>query len=253
MIIAVCNRNRLYLNEIKAMIYRYSENKRIDVLVECFSGGDELINSEKRYDMVFIDCTFSGEKGIEIAEIIRERDKLCYIVFMSNNDSFSGEFFKISPNGYLTYPLKEQAVFNVLNEYFSNNGYKYPLLIKCSEGMLCRNTSEIMYLEANNKRCTVHLQEKNIVFNGTMARLNTALPDYVFLKINRFNIVNSMFVEKFNNGEITLKNGEKLFISRNYLKEFKNSYNRFIDIMSCCSKVKICNREKSCELLKRKM
>ena len=228
MIIAVCICNKCYLEEIKSISYRYCENKKIEVFVECFLNGDELINSPKRYNMVFIDCAFSADKWISVAERIRCADNLCSIIFLNRVASFSGEAFKSRPNGYVLYPIRESALQKVLDEYFVKKALRHPLLIKSWRDTVHVNAEEIIYLEADNKHSRVYLEDEVINYNQTMSSLYMDLPKYMFLKISRWNIVNAVFVEKFNNCEVTLKNGEKLFIGRSYLKEFKQNYNDFV-------------------------
>ena len=227
MIIAVCVSNKRYLEEIKSIIYRYCENKKIDALVECFLNGDELLNSEKRYNMLFIDCAFSP-KGLLFAEKIRRGDKMCTIIFLNNVASFSGEAFKSCPSGYVTYPIRVWAFEKVLDECFIKNAMRYPLVIKSSGETFCINTEEIVFIEAENKHSRIYLEDEIISHKHTMSSIYAALPKYMFLKISRWNIVNAAFVERFNNCEVTLKSGAKLSISRSYLKEFKSNYNEFI-------------------------
>ena len=94
---------------------------------------------------------------------------------------------------------------------------------------VCINTSEIVYLEANNKNCFINLQTEQIRCNTTMARVYSVVPKNHFLKINRAYIVNSDYVNKYNNELVYLKNGVELRISRNYLKDFKQEYIKYIN------------------------
>ena len=109
---------------------------------------------------------------------------------------------------------------------FENKHKNHPIWIRDGKNTFCVNTSEIVYLEALNKNCFVHLNENKIKCNKTMARVYDLLPNNYFFRINRAFIINIECIEKYNNDFIYLKNGKTLHISRNYLREFKEHYQK---------------------------
>lgn len=200
--IAVCKSNKHYLNTLKLMIYRYAEKMKIEILTECYLCGKDMLASGNRFNIVFLDYNLAGEKGLQIAKAIRKFDSLCLIVFIGSDTCFAGDIVKVYPSDYLTYPINEAKVFGVLDEYFCKRGIKYPLLIKSGEDIVCLNTSEIVYLEASNKHCVVHLKEKSLNCNKTMACVYDQLPKILFLKINRAFVINSGYINRFNKGHL---------------------------------------------------
>jgi len=87
----------------------------------------------------------------------------------------------------------------------------------------------ILYLEANNKYCYIHLENETILCKKTMARVFDALPKIYFQKINRAFIVNLNAINKYNAQNVDLKNGETLHITRTYYKNFKQEYLNFFN------------------------
>ncbi len=227
--IAICNRNRRYLDSLKLMLYRYAEKKRLEIAVECYYCGKDMLATKNRYNIVFLEYDAYSVNGLETAKTLRESDCFCSIIFIGNKNRFCNSIFKVSPSGFLTYPIDESEVVSVLDDCFRKKINGYPLLIKSSEDTVCLNSNEIFYIEANNKHCIISLGKKCINCNQTMGKLYEQLPKMVFLKINRANVINSEYINSFNAGEVTLKNGKKLYISRNYRKNFKENYCEFIN------------------------
>ena len=226
--IAVCNADDIFLSEIKRQIYRYSENRKIELFVDCYFSGEDLLNGGGKYNLIFLGYSLKGKNGLEIAREIRKNNDDVSIIFTSENTDFVLEAFKVEAYRFLVYPLSEETVFGVMDEYFEKFGFDYPIWIKSNEDIICLNTSEIFYLEADNKHCLVHLKDCVLPCKRTMARVYNVVPKNHFIKINRAFVVNFDYIEKYNNDLVYLKNGSTVHISRNYLKAFKSEYTKFL-------------------------
>lgn len=225
--IALCDWDKAFIEKIKNIIYTYAELFRIDIVVDCYNSGEQIINSDINYNIIFLGYKLCGINGFETAEKIRIKNSVTSIVFLSEYTDFVFDAFKVSPIRFLVKPVEQSAIYEVLDDYFKKYGTDYPLWIKCGEDVLCLNTREIYYLEADNKHCLIHLKNETLRCNHTMARVYELLPKCHFSKINRAFIVNLNFIEKYNNQQTILKNRTELRISRNYLKSFKEEFRTF--------------------------
>ena len=225
--IALCDWDRKFVETVKNMIYIYAEHFRIDIVADCYDSGETLTSSGINYNMIFLGYRLNGINGMKTAENIRRSNSDTAIIFVSEYTDFVFEAFKVTPYRFLIKPLSRNTLFETLNDYFKRYGTDYPLWLRCGEDTVCLNTNEIYFLEADNKHCFVHLKGEILSCNRTMARVFGVLPKNHFSKINRAFVVNLNFVEKYNNEQIFLKNGQSIHISRNYLKAFKDEYRRF--------------------------
>ncbi len=46
--IAVCNKDRNTLKKIKGMLYSYAEQKKFDLVVDCFLGGEDFLLQDRK-------------------------------------------------------------------------------------------------------------------------------------------------------------------------------------------------------------
>lgn len=53
--VAVCDDEKPWANEINSLLIEYSHARRIDVFSFYYDSGTSLIESEKKYDIVFMD------------------------------------------------------------------------------------------------------------------------------------------------------------------------------------------------------
>ena len=222
--IAICDSNISYLKELKSLLYRYSNSNKMEFIVEEFTNGEQLLKSKNKYCLIFIEYTLSGINGLETAIQLRKNCNNSGIIFFSYNTDFILESFKVSPYRFLIKPLNPTVLFDTLNDFFVSYSEHYPLWITNQINTYCLNTSDIFYLEANNKHCYVHLKDEVIPCNKTMARVFSTLPHKYFKKINRAFIVNLDCISRYSNEYVFLTNGENIHISRKYYKFFKQEY-----------------------------
>ncbi len=226
--IAICDWDKNFNKKIKNIIYSYAELFRIDIVVDCYTSGEFLLNSKVNYNIYFLGYKLDGINGLITAEKLRIKNSNTTIIFVSEYTDFVFDAFKVNPYRFLLKPIKKDIIFKTLDEYFENYGTDYPLWIKSKDNTTCLNTSEIYFLEADNKHCFVHLKNEFLKCNRTMAKVFGVLPKNHFSKINRAFIINLNYIEGYNNEQVLLKNNISLHISRNYLKTFKEEYRNFI-------------------------
>lgn len=220
--IAICDTDTALSCKLKHILYKYSNNYKLDFFVETFSSGEQLLSSQNNFLLIFIDYTLNGINGLETAKEIYNRNRNTKIIFLTNDTTFVFDAFHISAYYFIKKPLIEEEINISLDRLFFSTHTNYPLQISDGEMTHCINTDEIIYLEADNKYCHVHLCDNVILCKKTMARVYAALPKTHFQKINRAFIVNCKYVDKYNTENVFLKNGEGLHITRTYYKDFKN-------------------------------
>lgn len=227
--IALCEKEINLSTQIKNLIYQYAENRRLDIVVDCYSNGESLLCAKTQYNLIFIGNQSAKMKGIEIAKKIRMYNTFSSIVFVNSNTDFIFETFKVNTYRFLVPPVKKDEIYSLLDDFFLKFGNDYPLWIKSGEETFCLNSREIYYLEADNKHCIVHLKKESLPCNKTMAKVSEVLPKQHFVKINRAYIVNLNHIIKYNSEYVFLRNGNTVHISRNYLKTFKEDYRFYIN------------------------
>lgn len=225
--IAICDIDKNFVLKIKNAIYHYADVNRFDIVVDCYNSGEKLLESKTTYNLIFLEYNLSGINGLETAKKIKNIYQNTTIIFMSGDTSFVFEAFKVSPFRFLKKPIKSHQFSEALDSYFKKIGKECPLWIKSHDQTFCLSTEEVLFLEADNKHCYVHLKNERLECNKTMARVFEVLPKNHFSKINRAFVVNLDYITNYSHEELKLKNGVLLPISRNFQKSFKEEYRRF--------------------------
>ena len=225
--IVICDWDIMFLKKMKNIIYKYAEVYKIELVVDSFNSGEKLLNCKTQYNIAFLGYRLEGINGFDTAKILRKKYSDISIVFVSEYTDFVFDAFEVNPYRFLVKPTSSKMIYEILNHFFDNYIKNNCLWIKNRDNTLCLNTSDIYFLEADNKHCYIHLKEEVLSCNHTMAKVYSVLPKRNFSKINRAFVVNLDYVQKYNTKELLLNNKENLTIGRNFLKSFKEDYRLF--------------------------
>lgn len=225
--IALCDSDTESIKRHKQMIYKYANLHRMEILVEEYCSGIDLLTCRKNYALVILDYHTATLNGLETAMLLRKSNNSCAIVFLTAYTGFIFESFKVNPYRFLVKPIDEKLLFKLLDDFFETRTADRTLWIKDGDNTVCLNTDDIFYLEADNKHCIIGLRSKRIHCRKTMAHVYGELPKNHFCKINRAYIVNFKYISGYNSDIIRLDNGTGLHVSRTYYKSFKNEFRAF--------------------------
>lgn len=103
-----------------------------------------------------------------------------------------------------------------------NNGHLF-IWDKC--GFKKVAIEDILFLEASRSYCQIHLAgEKSILVSVPMAETLKYLPEYDFTRIHRGYVVNLKYIEALSGNIITMENGSKLPVGREYRSNVYKSF-----------------------------
>ena len=225
--IAVCDDEPHFLDSLKRAVYAYSNLYRLEIAIDEYYSGEALLDSSNEYDIVLLDYQMGGIDGLETARALRRNSLNCTIIFMTNFPHFVYESFEVNTFRFFEKPLVPEKLYKALDDYFEKFGNNYPLLLKVDRDTITVQTNDIVFLEADNKKCFIHLAAKTLHCAKTMGAVAELLPKNIFFRINKAFIVNFNFISKYDNDYICFKNGDRAHVSRKYLTAFKVAYRKF--------------------------
>lgn len=225
--IAICDDNPKLIKEVEPVLYKYANRHRLELAVDGYCSGEALLSSVDEYDIVFLDYQMGGLNGLETAKVIRSRNMLSKIVFLTDFPYFVYEAFKVDTFRFFPKPIYEADLFQVMDDYFAKYGNDYPLQLRCNREVVTLNTREIVLVRAKGKHCSLHLQDRKLECTQLMVAIESQLPRTHFFKVARDYIINFHYIDKYNKEYIFFKNGDKVPISRKYSSDFKDNYRRY--------------------------
>ena len=123
--IALCDDEENALLLLREMVQAFCEKKRLEAVIDLFSGGEDFLASAQRYDILFMDIYLPGMNGMEAAEragaLARQQ-----IVFTTVSREYAVEAFRLNAAHYLTKPLSAQSVAEAMERCLMRLGGATP-------------------------------------------------------------------------------------------------------------------------------
>ena len=223
--IAVCDDEKYFRDELKTAINIYSNMHRLDTVVDEFTCGEDFLGTGQLYDIVFLDYQMSELTGLETARIMREKNINSTIFFVTNHPDFVYKSFEVGTFRFFEKPLEVSELHKALDDYFKERERDCPVIFKVERENVCVQARDIVYLEADNKKCKINLSDGKMLYaSQTMATVESLLPKNIFFKPHKSFVVNLGHIKSYDSNTVNLSNGSTAHISRKYLTAFKEAY-----------------------------
>lgn len=196
---------------------------------------------EKKPELVFLDIQMPGLNGFEVIETVGV-ENMPAVVFVTAYDQYAIEAFEVQAIDYLLKPFDQErfrksyrraleqiqsknenaAIFKkMLEEIKLEKKFLKRIMVNIGSRFFFIKTSEIMFVEAEEKYVKLHTEKERYLLRETMSNLEQRLDPAKFARIHRSCLVNLDFIQEmhpWSHGDYTviLKNGAKLTASRRF-------------------------------------
>jgi two-component system LytT family response regulator len=221
---------------LRLMILELAPNVRIVGEAENVDDGIRLIDLEKP-DAVFLDIEMPGKTGLQLAEILLEKEFTGNVVFTTAYNAYGIKAFRLSAVDYLLKPIQEdqllEAVEKLVEEKKSRDNENRLKALSANlqddkSEVLCIPTqngfeyvpiSEVEYLEADGSYVKIYCTNNRCkTVSKNLKYFEAALADCpTFIRPHRSFLVNSSYVTNYSKSEggfLMLKRNVQIPVSR---------------------------------------
>ncbi|EOT41350.1 LytR/AlgR family response regulator transcription factor [Enterococcus dispar] len=196
---------------------------------------------EQKPDILFLDIHLTDESGFELAEKLVHLTEPPYLVFATAYDDYALQAFQVNANDYLLKPFEEKRVMEILNKaekqrtrtqntstQTTEQWSAFP--IHSDDRIFLIHPETVQMVSVDERNVRIFTDDKHYSTTGTLSGIEQKLPPALFIKTHRSFIINVTKVKEiqpwFNHTlQLTMENGEKVPVSRSYLKVFKERLN----------------------------
>ncbi|MDR2569153.1 MAG: LytTR family DNA-binding domain-containing protein [Oscillospiraceae bacterium] len=228
LLIAICDDEESFREDVKKAVYSYSDLHRLEVVIEEYECGEDLLKSSNDYEVIFLDYKMEGINGLETALRLREKNVDSIIIFLTSFPKFVFSAFEVDTFRFFRKPLDTEKLNKALDDYFTTRRKNYPILIKSGHETICIHTNEIMYLKADDKKCYIKMVDNRLHLPRLMKSIESLLPKNDFSKVHKTFIVNLSQIHTYDNENVFFRDGTCVPISRHYMSSFKNAYRIYV-------------------------
>lgn len=228
MFAAVCDDEKIMQNALAVLLNEYGMKKGVDILIDKFENGYDLLRSSRKYDIVFMDYQMSGMDGIKTSRKIREANDDCTIIFISAFPEAALDSFEVGTFRFLKKPIDKHKLFRALDDYMKSVDLDNLLMIKTKEGVWKIKISDIIYAEAKGKHTLIRTVSGCMEVFVHLKVIENKLPPKKFIRCHRAYIASFEHINNHTSSEIFFDNGEKAMLGNAYTKKFKEEFKNYI-------------------------
>lgn len=227
--IAICDDEKQIRELLKDKIQKYYFSKSITFSIALFENGEKVLEYDlDQIDVLFLDVDMPGRNGMQIAKLIREKNKDMLIVFMTAYSEFVFESFKVDAFRYLVKPVKNKELTETLEAVSDSfNEEEERLSFQFQNEMYSIRYSDIVYIEGMRDKIWIHCKEHTYRWRGTLKNLCDMLNGKGFFQVHRSYIINMSKIQKYNSQYVLLDGNSEVPISKYRLNEFKEEYIKY--------------------------
>lgn len=231
--IAVVDDNTRELENLSGLIRKFGEDRNLEVNVQSFSRGEELLEDYHpyKYTVVFLDIYMSGMTGIQVADSIRRNDPDTFIVFSTSSSDHMADAFRFHAFDYLEKPATEEKVYMIMDDVCRRTTDVIPTFsFTCDRKKMEIPYSEIVAVAAAIHYVDISDREGNtyrtlMAFSSAREKLEK---DGRFLMITRGVLVNMEYIQGFENQVCMLDNGMSFPFTKRKRKQLEQIWQNYI-------------------------
>lgn len=225
--IAVCEDEQYMIDDLSEKVKFCLENRHISYEFCSFINGELLLESHKKFDLIFLDIQMEGTCGMDVAKILRGRQYDGLIIFTTALKDMVFKSFEVEAFDFLVKPLETGAFsrtldraierININKEKSKSNDQN--LIVHKNNEKIIIPYQDIIYCEAINRKVYVHTKMKVIDYYNKLEELEKTLGKE-FYRCHRSYLINLKYVRGSRNGTAQMDNEDKVPISRLREQEF---------------------------------
>ncbi|MCO5949045.1 LytR/AlgR family response regulator transcription factor [Mucilaginibacter flavidus] len=187
----------------------------------------QLLNSDDRVDILFLDIDMPGLSGLDFLKLVRVKP---VVIITTAYPQYAIDGFELGVVDYLLKPISTDRLAIAIDKarkWLSLNNDPAPqsrtnefLYVKCNgsfEKILFR---DILYVEAANNYVFIHTAEKRFITYNTLKGLEAQLPANGFVKVHKSYLVSRNHIGQVKGNEVIV-NGAHIPLSRNFKDAFQ--------------------------------
>ena len=230
--IAICDDNPNDLEEERLAIIEVLKEKNIPYDIGEYINPRLLINTDREYDIIFLDVEMDGINGLKVAKAVRSKNKRCLIFFVTNYENYMDDALDEYAFRFWVKPLNKQRLkMGIKSAIKRIENYNRVIEINVNRKKVVIEIRKIIYICADNKKTRIVTTDGEMIVSEAFKIVKKMINSYFFYESHMSFYVNLNYVKAYTHTAVTCEYNHKeyeIYMSRRKYAAF-NKY--FIDWM----------------------
>lgn len=224
--IAICDDNADIIHSMRELINEYLEE---DCVIDTYDSGLDVVREYKAYAILFLDIDIGDITGIELAGMIRKRDRDALIVFITNYTQYYRPAFAVHAFDYLVKPITRERLFKVMDEI---REYKKEetgtVCFRGEAGIIQFKIRDIFYFEYVERKVKVVTSDREFLLCHTMSEIKARMDENEFTAPHRAFLISLGKVVSIKGYDIVMENGDYIPLAQKKAAAFKKNFSQYL-------------------------
>lgn len=223
--IAICDDDRIYVEEILKNVKLILQEKQISADYELFYSSKDIYSCNTSYDIAFLDIELQPYTGIEVAEKLKSINPYIIIFIITSYDKYMDEAMDLNVFRYIKKPVDAHRLKNGLYkalENIDNNIITFFL----KQGSLSQNihSNDILYIETVGRNTKVVTVKGEFISDNKMDFWKKKLIASFFYQVHKSYVINMKHITDYKRDIVTLSEKHSIPISYRKQSSFKSYF-----------------------------
>lgn len=226
--IAICDDEQNQVEYITSLVLSWSEREKHFCEICTFASAEAFLfeyEDDKTFDILLLDVEMKKITGIELAKRIRKDNRSVEIVFITSHFEFVGEGYEVDALHYLTKPISEDKLAQVLTKAAEKLSVEPPFIVITYEGETVKlYEANILYVESFLHYIVIHTKDQEYKIKESISAFEDKLSDD-FYRIHRSYMASLKHITRISRtsvyigkAELPLSRGKYDDIHREFIK-----------------------------------
>lgn len=195
------------------------------VEIDLYTCAGDFRKIQKKYDILFMDLEFQQEQesGFELTQIYKSNFPDTIVIILTTHTELARKGYQVNAFRYidkLHFEELREALESADKVLLQEKKIEFPFVTEGRQKIKCK---DLLYIEARGHKVEVVTIRGKFLCMEKMDDLEKRLSGYGFYRIHRAYLVNMQHVIRYNKKEITLLQGQIIYISRRRYEDFRNT------------------------------
>ena len=225
--IAVCDDDRADRGRIVQLTRRIMDEAGVPCSVEAYDAGAPLlkkIRSGRPFDLLLLDVRMAGLDGMSLASQLVDVPARPDVVFISTDRDMALQGYRVDARRFLAKPIEpeqlREALLHCYRQAAERAQRRDDLLLPTVSGEVRVAVRDIRYAESWSRVSRISMPSGLLETRLRLGELAALLPEH-FIYCHRTILVNLDYVHRLGQGELELRGGGTLPVSRYRVEEVR--------------------------------
>lgn len=226
MVIAICNDEQEFINDIRKHLKQYSSEHGLTFEIYEFCSGADILSSKIVFDIAFLDIEMKDINGIEVGRKLQNENPDLVLIYVTAYNQYLDEALDLGITRFFDKPIDSQRFYEGMDRAVSkvdNTEIKF-YLKDDNKGVVTVRCKDIIFVEIQGRKTEIHTKEHDYLSKDGIkvwkARLNKS---YFEIPHNSY-IINTNFITYFCKEYVILDNKYTIPIAYSKRAEFKRKF-----------------------------